>query len=117
MLDANEAGASFFSFVYILYGIAGFYDILSRQETPHLERSWFFWFNVAFLVYSSGSFLIFLLRQMVVLKNQEAYRAIWHYVFLSLNIFKYLLVGVALYCYEKGNNKKMPAATGGQRTF
>jgi hypothetical protein len=89
--------------VYIAYAITGFYLMLKRQKVVHLEKSAFFWTNTAFLVYSSGSFLIFLLRDFMMQEEQTSkdYAALWKTCFVALNICKNLLLSPAIYYINK----------------
>lgn len=94
-------GGSFFAFTYILYSILGFYAILKEQKIIYLERSWFFWLNVAIIIYASGAFLLFLFKSDLVRINEKFYLKLWNNIFLILNTVKNLLLAVALYYYPK----------------
>lgn len=94
--DFNTFGSSFFSFSYIIYGIAGLYTLLQEQKVVFLEKSSFFWVNVAFIIYASGNFLLFLFRYYLQENDLELYKLLWSTFFLSLNVVKNILLGIAL---------------------
>lgn len=93
-------GTSIFAFVYIVYGILGFYSLLRKQDELFLDRSWFFWLNVALTMYASGTFLLFLFMDYLLSLDFDLFNKIWSSVFLTLNITKNLLIAVALYHYK-----------------
>lgn len=101
LLEFNKTGSSIFTFIYIIYGIYGLYTILKKQDVIYLEKSWFFWLNVALIIYASGNFLLFLFRDYMVRENRELYLLLWKNVFLTLNIIKNLLLAVSLYRLSK----------------
>jgi hypothetical protein len=96
----NVLGTSIAAFVYIVYCLCGFYRILQAQEVIYLEKSWFFWLNVALTIYASGSFLVFLFMNYLETAHNQLFLKIWGLVFLTLNITKNLLIAVALYHYK-----------------
>jgi hypothetical protein len=91
----NFFGASIFSFIYILYGIAGFYHILKTQTEPLLEQSRFFWVNVAIIIYPSGNFLLMLFKDYLKDADELLLRGLWLNFFAILNISKNFLLGIA----------------------
>jgi hypothetical protein len=94
--DLNAFFASFFSLAYILYAITGFYVVLQKQKVLFLEKSSFFWINVAFLVYASGNLLLFLFKDYLRQNNAEFFGLLWHTFFLVLNISKNIFLAIAL---------------------
>lgn len=112
----NRAGCSYLQLVFIVYALAGFYSLLRTQKILQLERSWFFWLNAAFLIYSSGSFFIFLARDILAKQDPglHTYTQLWNTVFLALNITKNLLLATAL--YRLGQEKSVPAAVAYSKT-
>ena len=50
------SGAIFFFICYIIYALTGFYTIVKEQKIVFIEKSSFFWANVAFVIYGSGMF-------------------------------------------------------------
>ncbi len=97
--EFNEAGATLFSFCYIILGIAGLYSILKQQRFLYLEKSWFFWLNTGIILYASGNFLIFLFAD---LRHQDRsmFLSLWQ-IFWVLNITKNIFLALALYWYRK----------------
>ncbi len=91
----NYTASSLFNLYYILLTIAGFYVLIKEAKLLPAERSSFFWVNTALLVYSAGNFFIFLLRNKINHTNPEIMLILWSAIFLSLNIAKNLLLGIA----------------------
>jgi hypothetical protein len=92
----NRVGTSVLLSIYTLCCIAGFLKILKEQRILHLEKSYQFWANVAILIYSSGAFFIFLAADTIRAENKAAMSQLWGTLFLSLNILKNILLGIAL---------------------
>jgi hypothetical protein len=96
MFVFNAFGASVFCFVFILYGISGLYKMLQEQKVLFLEQSAFFWVNVAFIIYASGNFLLFLFLDYLSQQDDGMLRLLWGVSFLILNIVKNIFLGIAL---------------------
>ncbi len=93
----NREGISTLLLVYIVLSISGFYTMLRQQKILFLEKSSFFWSNVAILIYAAGAFFLFLSTSHI--KNSAdrlALTQLWNTLFLSLNILKNILLGIAL---------------------
>ena len=97
----NKFGGSAFYFTYMLYSMLGFYMILKKQDVIHIERSWKFWTNVTFLLYASGDFFLLLFAGYLKKTYPDFYTALWQNVWLTLTIVKNLLLGIAVYYYNK----------------
>lgn len=95
-LTFNYTASSVLYCYYMVLAIAGFYHLLREKKMLFLEQSQFFWANVAILIYASGNFFIFLLRNSVQASDPKMMMVLWTSVFLSLNILKNVLLGVAL---------------------
>lgn len=95
----NTSGAALFSLIYIVFSIVGLARILQSQQVLFLDKYWFFWLCVSFLLYSSGNVLLFLFRIILIQKDPELYRVLWIYLFCSLNILKNIFFAVALSRY------------------
>ena len=95
IFDVNSYGAALFDFVSIVYGIAGLYHILRKQEAIFIEKSEFFWVNVAILIYCTGNFLVFLFEKYTVSVHQDYMYQLWlfHNV---LNVIFSILIAFAL---------------------
>lgn len=89
----NTTGAGLFYFSYIIYAIAGFFTILKKQQVLFIERSSFFWVNVALLLYASGSVLTLLFHNYL---DERFFLFLWHICFRVLNISKNVILAVAL---------------------
>jgi hypothetical protein len=96
----NTFGCSIFYITYIGYSFAGMYALLREQKIMFLGSSYFFWANVAIIVYASGSFLLFLFRFYLLNRDIELLRLLWGTFFLPLNILKNIILGIALYKYK-----------------
>lgn len=98
-----DGPAMFFSVPYIILSLLGFYSI-TRQPTGQtllLERSSFFWFNTAVLLYASGSVLLFLFYRHLVDTDQKIqFKELWTIIFITVNIIKNLLLVPVLYFYK-----------------
>lgn len=92
----NLFGASFFCLAYITYTIYAFYLMLQKKEILFLHRSASFWVNVAFLIYSSGTFLLFLSKDYLMTTDARFFMRLWSIVFVSLNITKHVLLAFGL---------------------
>jgi hypothetical protein len=101
----NLTSASIFSFLYILYSLAGYHSIVKEKETLFVERFWFFWLCSAIAIYASGSFLLFLFRNYMITKDPSLYLELWSLLFLSLNILKNLLLSIAIFYYPLRKNE------------
>ena len=92
----SNYGEAFLSIVYMLFSIVGLYSILQKQEFLFLNKSSFFWVNVAVLIYSTGNFLIFLSDKFLQSANEKIEHEIW--IFHNfLNVSFSILVAIALY--------------------
>jgi hypothetical protein len=92
----NLFGASFFCLAYIIYTISAFYFMLQKKEILFLHRSSFFWVNVAFLIYASGTFLLFLSKDYLMTTDARFFMRLWSIVFVTLNIIKHILLALGL---------------------
>jgi hypothetical protein len=81
---------------YMSLGILGFYTLIKEQKTMFIEQSSFFWANVAIFIYASGTFFLFLLADRLKKNDMNSLMLLWSTVFLSLNILKNGLLGIAL---------------------
>jgi uncharacterized membrane protein YuzA (DUF378 family) len=91
----NTSGAAVFHLAYLAYGIAGLYSLLQSQVVVRLDRSSFFWACVAFILYFSGNFLLFLFVQFYP-EEKQAIRFLWPYIHCSLNIVYRTLLTLSL---------------------
>jgi hypothetical protein len=96
-LAFNYIASSVLNFYYIVLSISGFYCLLKEKKMIFPEQSTFFWANVAVLIYASGNFFIFLLRNSVQASDPGMMMMLWTTVFLSLNILKNILLAIGLF--------------------
>ncbi len=94
-----QAGAVLYGLL-ILPTLGGFYSIIRREELLRLERSPFFLFCAAFLLYVAGSCLILLFAPRFRTENYRFLVLIWGAVHNTLNILKNLAIARALYLYR-----------------
>jgi hypothetical protein len=92
----NYIEASMFYFIYILLSLLGFYKIMKEASIGRLEQSPLFFACVAFLLYASGTFLIFLFNDLATAHDRNLYASIWIYFFRPLNIIKNVLLAYCL---------------------
>lgn len=93
----NRPGICVFLVVYLCFSLYGFYAILRQQKILFLEKSSFFWANVAILIYASGAFFLFLSTSHIrSSEDRIALTQLWGTLFLALNILKNILLGIAL---------------------
>lgn len=92
----NLFAASFFCLSYIIYAVAGFYQIMKVQEMVFLHQSSFFWTNVAFLIYASGNFMLFLSKDFLMETDRPFFVQLWSVIFLSLNISKHVFLAIGI---------------------
>lgn len=97
VLDFNAFGAGVLCVIYIIYGLLGFYRLLQQPEIIYLSKSPLFLINVAFFLYSCASSLLLLFGPYLRENNFGLMVTIWGTFFISINIFRYLLIGIALY--------------------
>ncbi len=98
----NFIGGTLFDFTCIIFAVAGFYSLLKRQEIIFLDKSKFFWVNVAFLVYCSGNFLVFLFSEYLIQKDKELSIKLWIFHNI-LNIIFSILIAIS---FSKRNADK-----------
>lgn len=93
--NVNGTGAAGLALLYIILSFAGYFNILKEQLTPQLENSSFFWANTSILLYSSGSIIIFICIDYMLISDTELLYTIW--VFRNVvNVIKNTLFTRAL---------------------
>lgn len=105
ILKLNLFGGSVFYLAYIVFAIAGLHKIIKQLTPDFIEHSSFFWVNVAFLVYASGVFFIFLFAQIIEVQDYNMISLLWNYLFCSLNIIKNIFLAKAL-AVDNGSVKR-----------
>ena len=98
--ELNTFGYSLLLLLYAGYGILGLYAILKAPQIIALERSSFFWINVALIIYASGDFLLLLFKDYLWEADKAFFLKLWGISFLVLNITKNLLLSFATYHYK-----------------
>ncbi len=90
----NFIGGTIFDFSCIIYSVIGFYSLLRKREVIFLDKSPFFWVNVALLLYCTGNFLIFLFAEYLREKDKHFLINLWlfHNV---LNIMFSVLIAIS----------------------
>lgn len=97
--DVNYPAGAVLIGLLIIPVLGGFYDIMRREQVLHLERSPFFIFCAAFLLYVSGSFLIMVYAPRFKTEDHRALVLMWVSIHNSLNILKNGAIARALYLY------------------
>ncbi len=97
--DVNYPAGAVLIGLLIIPVLGGFYDIMRREQVLHLERSPFFIFCAAFLLYVSGSFLIMVYAPRFKTEDHRALILMWVSIHNSLNILKNGAIARALYLY------------------
>jgi hypothetical protein len=95
-LGFSLSAAVFFYLVYIVYSIYGFYTIVKEQKIIFIEKSSFFWANVAFLIYGSGMFILILFYDFLEVTDLALLNHLWQPITCSINILEYLVLTLAL---------------------
>lgn len=90
--EFNSYSRSLESLVMIFLCCLLFYRFYSKEEDIFLDKSPLFWFNIAILVYFSGSFFSFLMSKLIL--NDKL--ASWAVHNIS-NIFKNLIIAIGLW--------------------
>lgn len=94
--DFNALGASVLLVSYIILSVAGFFKILQNEQILFIERSSFFWFNSAILIYSAANLLVFLFKDYLVEYDNEFFIQLWTNFFRVISIVKSILFAFAL---------------------
>lgn len=90
----NFVGGTLFDFACIVFAIMGFHTLLKKRKVVFLDKSSFFWINVAVLIYCTGNFLIFLFAGYLQEKDKAFLTNLWifHNV---LNIIFSVLIAIS----------------------
>lgn len=90
--------------VYIALGVFGYYKMLQFPATAYLNNSPFFWVNTAFFLYASTNCLLFLFATYLSKESFILMLSIWGFFFTTINILRYLFIGIGLYKTAKVEN-------------
>lgn len=90
------SGAIFFYTSYIIYALTGFYTIIKEKKSIFIEKSAFFWANVAILIYGSGMFFLMLCTDFLRITNIALLSHLWVPITSSINILEFLVLTLAL---------------------
>ncbi len=93
-LRLNLIGGAIFDFSCIVYAIIGFHSLLNTREVIFLDKSSFFWVNVAFLIYCTGNFLVFLFAGYLHTKDASFLASLWIFHNI-LNILFSILIAIS----------------------
>ena len=89
-------GGTIFDFACIVYAVFGFYTLLIKKQVVFLDKSPFFWVNVALLIYCTGNFLVFLFGEYFMKSNKEFMSDLWIFHNI-LNIIFSSLIAVSFF--------------------
>lgn len=101
VLKPNYVGATIFYCLYVLFSIFGLYKVMKAIEFLMIEKSPLFIFCIAFLIYASGSIVIFLFEYELLKINKAFISAMWQFVRNPMNILKNILLGYGLILMQK----------------
>lgn len=107
VLKPNYVGAGLFYCFYILFAVVGLYKVMKETEYLMIERSPLFIFCVAFLIYASGSLIIFLFEHEILKNDKEFTYIMWLFVRNPMNILKNILIGYGLALPVKKKQRAM----------
>src|SRR5688572_20561107 len=93
------------AFLWLMYSIVYFYRLMQDMPTIHLHRLPAFWFNSSFLIYSSGTIVLFASHDYLI-RVQVSFWAFHNFVF----ILSQLIVLIGLYYDLKNANPKQTRA-------
>jgi hypothetical protein len=85
---------SFFCLIYIVYSLFAFYKLLKKETPQEVKTTFILAETTAIYVYASGCCLLFLFASIV---DKKFVTSIWGTYFCAINIFRYVMIGVALY--------------------
>lgn len=102
LYKVNFTDASLLYGMYILYSLVGLYKVITEIEFVMVERNPLFIVSVAFLLYASGNFIIFLFENNVLLMNKGLKAGLWLYIHNPLNILKNFMLAYAFLLINKG---------------
>jgi hypothetical protein len=92
----NILAASLFHLAFLFYSLLCFFSLIKYPQKTFKDKSILFWCNVAFIIYGSGNFILFLFFDELKKTNTASSLRLWSYVHSSLNIFKNLMLAIAL---------------------
>jgi len=98
----NTYARTLASIIVITYALIYFYKIISEVQITNLEKDPIFWVNTGFLIYFSGSTLLFVFSNFILPFKTSLNIYVWalHAVF---NILLYLIQSVGI--WVAANNK------------
>lgn len=96
VLVLNSSATSVFYLYYLALALAGFFSMIRNPKSSFIEKSSFFWANSSIFLYASGAFFILLFREAMSRSDNNTFTLLWGTLFLSLNILKNILLGIAL---------------------
>lgn len=94
--EFNTYARSLESIILVVLSILCFYKILVELNTKNLTKLPIFWINTGFLFYFAGSFVLFILSN-VILKENKAFNFMSWGLHSCLLFLLYILIGVGLW--------------------
>ena len=101
IVRANYADAAILYGIFIFYSIFGLTKVIKEIEFVMVEHNPLFIFSVAFLLYSSGIFIIFLFENKLIYLDRKLINNLWAFVHNPLNIIKNIMIGYGLIMINK----------------
>jgi len=99
----NSYSSSFSCLAITILCLRFFIHILDRMPTPEIHKYSMAWLVIAVFLYHSGTFLLFLLNNYILLSDRSIHQSAWALHNL-LNIIKNILFALAIWRNLSGNN-------------
>lgn len=97
----NYIGTAWLYGLYMFYSIYGLFRVMTEMEFVMIEKNPLFIFCIAFLLYSTGSFIILLFENELVKQEIGFVDNLWVFIRNPANIIKNLLIAYGLWLIKK----------------
>lgn len=90
----NAFGSALFSLLYIVLSILVFRKLMLDLESKNILHSFTFWVTLAFFMYASLNFFVFVMMKTIHSSDPKTFGKIWTLVFTTSNITKNVLISI-----------------------
>lgn len=90
----NAYGSAIFSLSYIVLSILVFRKLILDLESKNILHSFTFWVTLAFFMYASLNFFVFVMMKTIHSSDPKTFGKIWTLVFTTSNITKNVLISI-----------------------
>jgi hypothetical protein len=90
----NAFGSALFSLSYIVLSILVFRKLMLDLESKNILHSFTFWVTLAFFMYASLNFFVFVMMKTIHSADPKTFGKIWTLVFTTSNITKNVLISI-----------------------